>query len=164
MVEETLRVQAWHHPSLGMLLAKEGGQPCKMENLYFRFTPLHVSWLAGEVKTRVCFEAVLLKWPRSPGALVMLKLATIYDAMGLTQFGGKQWKWVNSGFKPWKRALAALGLQSHLLASYNMKVVLLFVLFDGTMCVFMFVSLLYAFPLSLSLSLSQTNVCHHVSA
>ena len=124
-MEDILRVQAWHHPSLGTLLKSEGGQPCKMESLYFRFTPIQVSWLAGEMRNKVQFQGVLLMWPRNPGCLVMLKLATLYKVMGLNQFGGQQWRWVNSGFAPWKKALSALGLESHLLASHNMKVFVL---------------------------------------
>jgi hypothetical protein len=67
------------------------------------------------------FQLYGLKWPRSPAATTMWSAKSIYEALGLKQFGGQQWRWTWGGYASWKKHLASFGLEQHILRSSLMK-------------------------------------------
>ena len=61
-----------------------------------------------------------LLWPRAPAAFIMFSLKDIYTALGLTQFNGQSWRWINSGILRWCDWMRCVGYASHLVPSHAM--------------------------------------------
>ena len=67
------------------------------------------------------FQLYGLTWLRGPAATTMWSAKSLYEALGLTQFSGQQWRWTWAGYPSWKKHLASLGLEQHILRSALMK-------------------------------------------
>ena len=62
-----------------------------------------------------------LKWPRHPAAKLFWSTKSLYEALNLSQFNSRPWRWCNAGFKKWVGFMAKLGLQNHVLRSAMMQ-------------------------------------------
>ena len=74
----------------------------------------------GRTKKKANLDCCKLKWPRTPAATFLISLKDVYFALGLSQFNGKSWRWINSGFANWMTMMADIGYSDHLVPSHQM--------------------------------------------
>jgi hypothetical protein len=91
-------------------------------NFETKFTEVTLHLKIGATAQDHTFVAVMLKWPRHPGARVMFSCKSLYHSLGFNQFDGQWWRWVWAGLPRWKSYLSGLGLQLHVLRSVQTEV------------------------------------------
>ena len=64
-------------------------------------------------------DGAYVKWHRHPGARFLWSLTSVYMALGLSQYSSQPWRWVHAGWPRWRKTLASLGMEEHLVPSVS---------------------------------------------
>jgi hypothetical protein len=126
MAEDLLRFQVYLAADNAVVLM-DGKNPTSNSYVMLkRFMHKYVEYsitvnIGTPISTAKQFQVYGLKWPRQPAATIMWSAKSVYECLGLKQYGGQQWRWTHSGYPSWKKYLAKHGLEKHLLRSALMK-------------------------------------------
>jgi hypothetical protein len=120
LLEDLFTMQVWDHDEHGVIIRTDN-QVVTFVDALSRFDPLKMTLTFGHNKKRSDFSCCQLKLPRAPAASVLISLKSVYVNLGLTQFAGKSWKWIQTGMKAWTKWMEECGLSAHLLPSHKHK-------------------------------------------
>lgn len=76
--------------------------------------------VAGPSRVSFELEVATFRWPRC-GARLMISSRSCYEVLGLSQFGGQQWRRVAGSFRRWQAHLGQLGLAEHVVVTGTME-------------------------------------------
>ena len=102
------------------MLFRSKDQAVKLLDLQSKFDMVQMTITFGKSKKTAKVDCCRLKWPRDPAAAFLISLKDVYFALGLSQFNGKSWRWINSGFANWMTMMADIGYSGHLVPSNQM--------------------------------------------
>ena len=119
LLEDLFSLQVWHHQEHGVVF-KDNSQAVKRLELMSRFDPIKLSITFGKNSKIGVMHGCRLPWPRDAAA-ILVSLKDLYTSLGLTQFNGQIWRWMNHGLKAWAVWMADLGYAAHLVPSHQMK-------------------------------------------
>ena len=105
------------HQEHGMLIRTDT-QAARELDLLSRFESVKISVTFGTNKTTSELSGCKLHWPRALAATILISLKDVYTALGLQQFGGKSWRWINSGIRAWFAWMKDAGYAAHLVPSH----------------------------------------------
>lgn len=113
------------HGPVIVLAQDDTSQKVFLHALAAKYTDIIVVLSIGAARTKKEIDAVWLSWFRRPAARVMISTRSLYQVLGLTQFGGESWRWVHGSLSRWSSELTKLGYPQHVLRSAATKVLLL---------------------------------------
>lgn len=94
----------------------------KLSEIQAKCSSVNVQLFVGPSQAPKTLQAVCYKWPRAPAARVMFCTKSLYNELGLSQFGGESWRWIHGSWKRWQAMLRAeFGLAEHVVPSSSMK-------------------------------------------
>ena len=83
-----------------------------------RFESVKIIVTFGKNKKTSELSGCKLHWPRAPAATILISLKDVHTALGLQRFGGKSWRWINSGIGAWFSWMKDAGYAAHLVPSH----------------------------------------------
>ena len=119
LLEDLFTHNVWEHEEHGLIIRTKD-QAVKVHDLLSNFESLEMTLTFGNNKKQANFHCCKLKWPRDPAAYILISLKDVYRALGLTQYNGKSWRWINSGYNAWVTMMQSIGLRAHLVPSTRM--------------------------------------------
>lgn len=100
------------------------GQQVDMAAFMSKFITARWSLCVGCNDSSQTLTIWVLKWARTPDCRVMVSCRCLFQCLGLDQFSGEWWRWVAAGLPRWRKHMAAMGLQRHVLRSAGSEVAL----------------------------------------
>lgn len=97
------------------------GQVVNLREFMRRWRLAHLTVCIGATLAQHRFELAVFRWPRPPAARVAISARALYEQLGLDQFGGQQWRWVDGSWRRWRASMQQLGLDEHIMPSGLMK-------------------------------------------
>ena len=117
LLEDLFSMQVHNHQEHGLVIRTDT-QAAMGVDLLSRFEPLKMSVTFGTNKKTSELNCCKLHWPRAPAATILISLKDVYTALGLNQYGGKRWRWINSGIGAWFAWMKDAGYAAHLVPSH----------------------------------------------
>ena len=121
LLEELFTHNVWEHEEHGLIIRSKD-QAVKVHDLLSNFESLEMTITFGNNKKKAKFNCCKLKWPRAPAAYILISLKDVYTALGLTQYSGQSWRWINQGYGAWVNMMQSIGLCAHLVPSHLMHI------------------------------------------
>ena len=92
-------------------------QAVPMAELLTNFDAVAMTVTFGRNQKVGSLSGAHLKWPRWPGCAVLISLKDVYTVLGLQQFNGQSWRWIN-GIEAWMGWMAKVGFLAHVVPSH----------------------------------------------
>lgn len=125
VVEDRLQFGLFKAPDGDMLIAGTApgfeGQVVNLREFGQRWRSARLDLPVGATRASRRFELAIFRWPRAPAARVAMSARSLYDQIGLDQFGGQQWRWVDGSWRRWRAIMQQLGLGEQIVPSGLMK-------------------------------------------
>ena len=98
LLEDLFTMHVHDHQQHGLVIRTKT-QAVTVAELRTNFDSVSMTVTFGRNKKIGSLSGAHLKWPRGAGCAVLISLKDVYTVLGLQQFGGQSWRWINSGFK-----------------------------------------------------------------
>lgn len=125
VVEDRMRFGLFKAPNGDMFISSTTpgfeGQVVRLREFMQRWRAAHLLIQVGATLAQHRFELAVFRWPRPPAARVVVSARGLYEKLGLDQFGGQQWRWVDGSWRRWRTSMQQIGLDEHIIPSGLMK-------------------------------------------
>lgn len=126
LLEDRLCFQWWARSNNDFVITHRdrGDQAVHLDSNMMKWSSSTLTVRAGPNRISFEFDIAQFRWPRT-GARMAVSLKSCYQALGLDQFKGQQWRWVAGSWQRWRSHLGSFGLGEHVLATGAMEACLM---------------------------------------
>ena len=118
LLEDLFTMHVHDHQQHGLVIRTKT-QAVTVAELLTNFDSVSMTVTFGRNQKVWSLSGAHLQWPRGPGCAVLISLKDVYTVLGLQQFGGQSWRWINSGIRAWMGWMAKAGYLAHVVPSHK---------------------------------------------
>ena len=120
LLEDLFTMHVHDHQQHGLVI-RTNTQAVTVAELLTNFDSVSMTVTFGRNQKVGKLSGAHLKWPRWPGCAMLISLKDVYTVLGLQQFNGQSWRWINSGIQAWMGMMDKAGYLAHVVPSHMQK-------------------------------------------